>query len=302
MSESNLILCLGKVLIAAAWTDGHISNTEMNCLKDLLFRMNDITGRDWAMLEMYMDSPVGEHERDRLVEELQSAIQSSEHRALVLRYLDELLHGEGEPSPNERAVIEGIKEDIESRSGFFGRVSGLMKGAVRKRDKSLEDSPNREAHFEDFMMNKVFYGVKQRDQKVDVPEAKLRMLCLAGGLMARVAHADGVIEKAEVESISKNLQKSWSLGASEADIVAEVALAEISMKLDYYRLVREFFANTNDVARERFLGALFSVASSDGFVSNDEIEEIRKIAQALKLTPQQFAGAKNLISRAIRES
>ena len=63
MSESNLILCLGKVLIAAAWTDGHISNTEMNCLKDLLFRMSDITGRDWAMLEMYMDSPVGEHER-----------------------------------------------------------------------------------------------------------------------------------------------------------------------------------------------------------------------------------------------
>ena len=84
--------------------------------------------------------------------------------------------------------------------------------------------------------------------------------------------------------------------------MTEVALAEISMKLDYYRLVREFFANTNDVAREHFLGALFSVASSDGFVSNDEIEEIRKIAQALKLTPQQFAGAKNLISRAIRES
>jgi uncharacterized tellurite resistance protein B-like protein len=302
MSDVNLILCLGKVLIAAAWTDGSISNAEMNCLKDLLFRMNDITGRDWAMLEMYMDAPVGEGERERLVGELQAAIRNQEQRSLVLKYLDELLHGDGEPSEAECAVIEEIKATIDSGGGVLGRMTGFMKGAVRKREKSMSEASNREEHFEDFMMNKVYYGLKQSDRSLDVPEPKLRMLCLAGGLMARVAHADGVIEASESISISRNLQKSWNLGASEADFVSEVALAEISMKLDYYRLVREFFANTNDVARDRFLGALFSVAAADGHVSQDEIEEIRKIAQALKLTPQQFVAAKNQVPREIRES
>lgn len=302
MSDANLILCLSKVLIAAAWTDGHISNTEMNCLKDLLFRMNDITGRDWAMLEMYMDAPVDERERERLVADLRSAIRSQEHRALVLKYLDELLTGDGEPSDNERSVIEGIKESIDGGGGLLGRMSGFMKGALSKRDKAVSGTPNREEHFEDFLMNKVFYGLKHRERSLDVPEAKLRMLCLAGGLMARVAHADGVIDSSETTSIAGNLSKSWGLGLSEAEFVAEVAVAEISMELDYYRLVRQFFANTNDVARNRFLSALFSVAAADGFVSNDEIEEIRKISQALKLTPQQFVAAKNDVPKEIRGS
>ena len=39
MSGSNVILALGKAMIAAAWTDGTVNNDEINCLKDLLFQL-----------------------------------------------------------------------------------------------------------------------------------------------------------------------------------------------------------------------------------------------------------------------
>jgi len=62
MSDKNLILTLAKVIIAAAWADGEMTLEEINSLKELLFRLPraggvQITGREWAMLEMYIESP-----------------------------------------------------------------------------------------------------------------------------------------------------------------------------------------------------------------------------------------------------
>jgi len=37
VADSNLILNLAKVVIAAAWVDGEIDHEEINNLKDLLF-------------------------------------------------------------------------------------------------------------------------------------------------------------------------------------------------------------------------------------------------------------------------
>ena len=48
MVDSNLILTLSKVIISTAWADGEVSHEEINSLKDLLFRLPNITGREWA--------------------------------------------------------------------------------------------------------------------------------------------------------------------------------------------------------------------------------------------------------------
>ncbi|HCB49837.1 MAG TPA: hypothetical protein DEP47_09990, partial [Chloroflexi bacterium] len=39
MNDRDVILKLARVIIAVAWTDGEISNEEINALKDLLFSM-----------------------------------------------------------------------------------------------------------------------------------------------------------------------------------------------------------------------------------------------------------------------
>ena len=95
MANSKVINALAKVMIAAAWADGSISNDEMNSLKDLLFQLPDMTASDWAELEIYIDSPVGEAERTRLVVELQDALQTPADKSLAVNAIDEMVHADG---------------------------------------------------------------------------------------------------------------------------------------------------------------------------------------------------------------
>ena len=44
-----------------------MKNEEINALKDLLFRLEDVTGEERAHLEIYMYSPVSAEERDKLL-------------------------------------------------------------------------------------------------------------------------------------------------------------------------------------------------------------------------------------------
>ena len=83
--------------------------------------------------------------------------------------------------------------------------------------------------------------------------------------------------------------------------MTEVSVTDIGKGMDYFRLCREFFSSTTGDERLRFLDVLFAVAAADGFASFNEIEEIRTIANGLKLTHQQFIDAKLRIPRAQRE-
>jgi len=301
-SNPNLILALAKVIIAAAWVDGNVSHEEINDLKDLLFRMPDITGREWAMLEMYIEAPVGESERARLVEQLRAEMRSGSDKALALAALDDLTHVDGQVSSEEEAALTDIKEAIQFADvGLISALSGLVQGMVRRRESALANAPNREEHFEDFIKNKVFYGVRRRlelgEADLDIPEAALRRLSLAGGLMARVAHVDREVHADEVNTMVNALQKDWGLDEKEATFVAQTAVEEVSYDMDYYRLTREFFTSTSHEELVKFLDVLFDVAAADGQVSLEETEEIRTITRSLKLEHEEFIAAKLKIPR-----
>ena len=76
MRDEQLIMTLAKVLIASAWADGELTNDEVNCIKDLMFNLPEVTATQWAELDIYMDSPVGEAERARLIGDLEEAVSS----------------------------------------------------------------------------------------------------------------------------------------------------------------------------------------------------------------------------------
>jgi uncharacterized tellurite resistance protein B-like protein len=307
MSDKNLILTLAKVIIAAAWADGEMTLEEINSLKELLFRLPrvggvQITGREWARLEMYIESPVSAAERARLVELLQAALRTPKDRALALSALEDLIQANGVVTDEERAVVEEIKAAIEAVDlGMIGQLGRLIRGTVQRRSQTVANAPNREEYFEDFIKNKVYYAVQQRlnlgQVDLDIPEADLRKLSLAGGLMARVAHVDREVTEDEFDRMVHALQAGWDITPEAAAFVAEVAVSEASTELDFFRLTRQFFISTTEDERVRFLDVLFAVADADGRVSYDEIEEIRRIARSLNLTHKQFIGAKLKIPR-----
>ncbi|MCJ7568547.1 MAG: TerB family tellurite resistance protein [Anaerolineales bacterium] len=307
MSDANFFLTLGKVIIAAAWADGEIAHDEVNCLKDLLFRLPGLTGREWAMLEMYIEAPVGAAERERLVSQLQDELRSSSDKSLALQSLDDLVLADGVVSEEEKVIVNEIKAQIDSANvGVISQLGRVVKNSIQRRGAALADAPNREEHFEDFIKNKVYYEVQRRleldDISLDIDDDRLRKLSLAGGLMARVAHVDLEITDDEYEAIVNSLIAEWGMGTEEAAFVTEVAVSGIGPDMDYYRLAREFFTSTTPEERAKFLNILFTIANADGSVSNEETEEIRALANSLRLTHRQFIDAKKTIPKDRRAS
>jgi len=300
--RSDAIMALAKVMIAAAWADGSISNDEMNSLKDLLFQLPEMTTSDWAELDIYIETPIGDAERDRLVADLQASLKSSQDKELALTMIDELVEADGEITADEQASVNETKTAIKDANvGVLGSMGNFLGSSVNRRSKAVTDAPNRELYLDDYVKNKVYYSVSRRleleETGIDIPEAELRRLSLAGGLMARVAYVDHEVQEGEFDSMVSAIQNNWNLSDLEAALVAETAVSTITKGLDYYRLSRRFFDSTTEDERVHFMDALFAVADGDSGVSYEEIEEIRTIATVLKLTHKQFIDAKLKIPR-----
>lgn len=302
MPKPRLIMALAKVMIAAAWTDGTITNEEINSLKDLLFHLPGMTARDWAELEIYIETPVDPGERARLVTDLQAALANRSDRELAYAALEDLLQADGNVSAEERLVLEEVRSALdEVNVNIFGQFGRIISGPVQRRSEVVGQAPNRELHLEDFVHNRIYYhlrhGNKQDRVELNLPEAALRKLSLAGGLMARVANVDRQVTAEEFESMVTAIQQHLNLERETAGFVAEVAVSAMSKDLDFYRISREYFQATGEAERVDFLDTLFAVAVADGTVSHAEMEEIRLVANLLKLTHQQFIEAKLKIPR-----
>jgi uncharacterized tellurite resistance protein B-like protein len=307
MPKPKVIKSLAKVIIAAAWADGNISHEELNSLKDLLFLMPEMTASDWAELDIYIEEPVGEEERARLIEELRANLMRPSDRKLALQALETVIKADGMVSEGERQVLLEIKDELTHAGvGLIAQFGRLVRSPVQRRSQAFSEIANREENLVDFMRNKVYYSLnrlmQQEERHIDLPEAELRKLSLAGGLMARVANVDGEIQPQEMSTMAEAIQTKWHIAQEEADLVAEVAALEISRGMDPYRLSRRFFESTSEQERLDFLDVLFAVADGDGFVSYEEIEEIRTIATVLKLRHKQFIAAKLRIPRQRRAS
>jgi uncharacterized tellurite resistance protein B-like protein len=313
MSDRHLALTLAKVIIAAAWADGKLTSSEINCLKDLLFRFPhdgrgqslELTAQEWAELDIYIHAPVGAAERARLVEQLQNALRRPADKQLAIDALEEIIQADGDVTANERAVLAELKAAINAVDlNIFAQLGRLLTGPMQRRSEAVAHT--REAYLEDFIKNRVYYNVRQRldmgDAELNIPEEKLRKLSLAGGLMARVARTDREVNRSECDAMIDLLQANWDVSHAEAAFIAEVAASEASIEMDYYRLTREFMAVTTAEERECFLDVLFAVADADDFISADEHAEIRQIAYSLYLTQEQFIQAKLKIPRERRET
>ncbi|MCB0194341.1 MAG: TerB family tellurite resistance protein [Anaerolineae bacterium] len=296
MPTESLIMTLGKVIVAAAWADGDITNDELNSLKDLLFYLprtdeaagKRLTEQEWARLDIYIDSPVGADERARLIADLQDAVRTEEDKELVISTLEELVQSDGKVSPEEKAVLDEVKSALAFDTGFFGFVGRLVGGAVNRRSEAVANAPNREDLFEAFVKNKVYYAVRQRlnaeGKDLNVSDDELRKLSLAGGLMARVAHADKQVTDAELATIAQYLQEAWPLANEAAALVAEIAVSKINQDIDYFRLSRQFANQTTMDERVAFVDTLYKIAAADGTVSPEENAEVGSVAQSLNVT------------------
>lgn len=306
MFNKQFVTDLAKLVVAAAWADGQLQNEEINSLKDLLFNLDEITGKDWANLEIYMDSPVESQEREELLKRVVSQIKSEQERDFVITTLENLFQADGILSDEERALLEKIKEQTSFVDvGIFAKLSKMIKYSINKRNQSYESATQRESHISDFIENTIYYQLKsdcdKKGIKIDLPEQKLKQLCLAAGLLARIAAVDSGISDQEKQTIRQVLSKQWALSEQEAYIITEISYNRTLKGLDYFRLTRGFFDCTSLDQRKNFIKCLFQIANASDKTSYAETEEIRKISNSLKLSHKDFIEAKLTIPDEDRE-
>ncbi|MGE0474420.1 MAG: TerB family tellurite resistance protein [Nitrospirales bacterium] len=306
MADKRFILELGKLFIAAAWADGELSTAELNGLKELLFQLPDISGEEWMELELYMASPVTEAERERLFTRVLQGMTSTADREMVLETLKGLIPADAPEDHPQSFVVRQLAEDIQQGSqGFFEHLRRPLRWVLGVRGQRYTEDVDRESRLEDFIKNTIYFQVtmelRAKGMTIDLDDTVIRKLCLAAGLMARVAGVDHEISPEEMQVMQEVLKTTWTLSDSEAKLVSEISHHRVFRGLDGVRLVKEFNRHTTRTERKEFLACLFQVANAANATSYDEIEEIRSMAKGMELTHQDFIDAKLLIPREDRE-
>jgi len=300
MANKDFILDLGKLMIGIAWTDGQLHPEEINALKELLFQLPDISGEDWIQLEIYMTYAVTDAEREELLDRVLKGIHSASEKHLALNTLEKLVFVEGGSANAE--VIETVRQDLETKStGLLANLMSPLRKVLKSRAIYYPGKSSREDQIEDFIKNTIYFQLSSelvnRGHTLNLPEEKVRKVCLAAGLMAHVAWVDNDICLREQEAMSLGLQQLWNLPKEEAELIIEMSRTQILQGLDVMRLTTGFCKYTTIDERKAFLRCLFAIANAADQTSNAEIEEIRRIAKSLELPHQEFINAKLTIPR-----
>lgn len=306
MADKRFILELGKLLIAAAWADGTLSAQEVNGLKELLFQLPEISGEEWMELELYMASPVDEKERQRLLDRVVGKMTSRSDRVLAFETLGKLLPANTPVVDQQTEVVQQLQQDIEQGSGgFLEHLRRPLRRVLNIRGEHYYHEHDRESRLEDFIKNTIYFQVmmelRGRGITLELTDSQIRKLCLAAGLMARIAGVDFTVSQEETAVMGEVLESMWGLSKDQAKLVAEISHHRVFRGLDGVRLVKGFNDHTTVPERREFLNCLFAVANAADQTSFDEIEEIRSIAKGMELSHQDFIDAKLAISREDRK-
>jgi uncharacterized tellurite resistance protein B-like protein len=276
-------LALFKVLIAAAWADSRVSQSEVNYLKTLAKRLQ-LSENDWLELEPYLEDPPSPSDVDVLFKDLLARIATPLGRNQVVHHLEEILNADANITAEEHDFLEEYVFVLKQAS-TVQLLAGRLKSFFQKRPAAaLID-------LDEFVKNKIFFKL-QRRIGVDQVTPEMYRLCLLGGLMGVVAQADGEISSQELEEIRHRLQ---SLGTFEEDILDTlmVIIEDESVRgLDRPRLISQYAARLGFNERIELLDLLFAVAVADGGLTHAELEELRGISAALHLSHRQYINAK----------
>jgi tellurite resistance protein len=127
-----------------------------------------------------------------------------------------------------------------------------------------------------------------------IPEAEFH--AAVKRVMVLMMMADGHIADEEVETIRQVFGKLANREIARAEVDAEIAATKIDG-----RGLRQYLAavcpQLNEVGKDIVLKAAFFVAAADGEVTNEEKALLSELAAALEITPEQFRGVVEELTR-----
>lgn len=296
MAKSETVKALAKVLIGLAWADGKITSAEQGLVKDVMFRVPELTADDWDDLEIYWMTPIGEPEMQILVDEFLASLKSEEDKEYAMQVLIAMAKVDGKLTLAEASILHDLRQAVERLDvSMVTEMEQFMEDLLQRRAQMINGQAD---YLHKFVENGVYDLMRVRfggdlEKKLDLDTVEIRKLALAGALMGRVALSDKHISEKESNAMSRILQRDWNLREEYAAIVTECAAEAVVHHPDLYRLAREFYEVTMYQERVDFIEVLFDVALASEGVVSAEASEIREITRALKLTEDEFQMARD---------
>jgi uncharacterized tellurite resistance protein B-like protein len=277
----NLVLL--KVLIAAAWADSRMSQTEINYIKTLMKRFN-LKDVDWMELEPYLEDAPSETETESLFRDLLTRVASPGGRSDVIRHLEEIMKADAHITAEEHDFLEQYSMVLKHASTVELLVRKMKALFIKRQNTTPLD-------LDEFLRNKILFKLKRRIGTEQITP-DMHRICLLGGLMGIVARADDDVGEREMEEIRRQLQFRGSFEPEVLEVLMSIIEEEAVRGLDRARLIAEYTGNASFVERVELLDLLFAVAAADGSLTHAELEELRAISGAMHLSHRQYIDAK----------
>ena len=283
MVRTSNALALLKVLATAAWADSTFSQSEMNYIKELARRFS-LEDEEWFALQPYLEDPPTEDESEAVLRDLLTRIGSPSERKAVVNHIEGVIAADDRISPEETALLRRYEEILNEPSSLDLMVKRL-KGLLNTQQ------PHSTMDLDEFLRNKILFKLRRKTGNVRItPE--VHRLALLGGLMGVVAQADHDIDSRELEEIRRQLQARGDFDDVSMEILLAIIHEESVRGLDRHRLIAEYARGTMLDDRVELMDLLFGVAAADGGLTHLELEELRAISSALRLSHKQYIDAK----------
>ena len=129
----------------------------------------------------------------------------------------------------------------------------------------------------------------------DLAPEQARYIASFAYILGRVAHADLDISEEETREMERAVIEHAGLPEEQVLIVVHMAKTHNQLfgGTENFLVTREFDQNATREQKLALIDCLFAVSASDQSISSEEDVEIRKIADELHLTRQDFVSARS---------
>jgi len=127
-----------------------------------------------------------------------------------------------------------------------------------------------------------------------LPPERARFVAAFAYVLSRVAHADLEISAEERREMERLVVEEGGLPEEQAILVVQMAKTQSLLfgGTENFLVTREFNEMATKEQRLRLLRCLFAVSAADRSISGVEDQEIRRIADELKLEHKEFIAAR----------
>ena len=284
-----------KVLACVAWADEEVTNAELNFIKQFVRRF-DLSGDEWMQVELYLSERVDAEEMRQVTRRFFSRVHRSKERRMLVEAVENLLRADENLTDTEQEWLRDLQEVVSGAKKTVFFLDGLKSLLRIGGENQKGTDEGRDADLHDFIHNRVLFKLRRRLGSERLEEcgtpAKLKKLTLSAALLGRVGYVDNEFLPQEEAFMKKVLSETWGASPPVAEVITEIAIETVRHGVDLHRLVKEVKETMSKPEKKNLLEGIFALAMAEGRMSNEEVEEIRKIAYMLDFSHKQFIDAK----------